>query len=131
MSEILVRMTIDVWKGTEPEISWVQVSRRTPKCIYYHVLRRSSTGQPVKCERTFPARRLNRVVNGSLGRVVPGVHAIRWIQDDREPIKGGEAYNMALFNVLEVINAHFRQAAARIYDLEGQLADAWKQRRLQ
>jgi hypothetical protein len=118
MSEILVRMKVDVWKDTRPEISWVPVSRRTAKCVYYSVLVRRPDGKAVRSERLFSAIRLERVENGKKGQAIPGVKVIRWIQDDREPIQGGMQYNMALFNVLEVVNAEMRRAAVNVNDME-------------
>ena len=123
MAEILVRMKVDVWGSERPEVSWVQVSRRTPKMVYYYKLLKERSGKIHKVDYGFPVRRLERVENANRGIAVPGVKAIRWLQDDREPIVGGEQYCMALFNVLEQINAEMRDAAVRINELEDSLPE--------
>jgi len=118
MSEIMVKLKVDAWNSARPEVSWVPVSRRTAKCVYYSVFVRRPDGTAVRSERLFSAIRLERVENGKKGQAIPGVKVIRWIQDDREPIQGGLQYNMALFNVLEVINAELRWAAVNVNDME-------------
>ena len=132
MSVILVRMKVDVWKGTPPEISWVQVSTITKHSVIYEVIRTRKdpeTGEKkaVKEERRFSRARLERVEAAARGWFTPGEALIHWIQDDREPITGGYCYQMALFNCLERINADFRAAAVRINELEDQLADYLKE----
>ena len=75
-----------------------------------------------KQEHLFHRARLERVEPmGKRGEITPGRAVIHWLQDDREPIVGGDKYNMALFNALEVINADMRAAAVRINAMEDEL----------
>ncbi len=132
MSEILVRMKVDVWKGTAPEISWVQVTRITRHSVCYEVIRARKDGKGgdvtiEKEERLFSRLRLERVESAARGRTTPGAAVIYWVQDDREPIQGGYCWQMALFNCLEQINADFRAAAVRINELEDQLTELLKE----
>lgn len=131
MSEILVRMKVDVWRDGPPEISWVRVCRKTKHTVYCERLRLGDDNKIVREEKSFSRGRLERAEQDRRGAQTPGNSVIHWLQDDREPIQGGEKYKMALADVLEMINAEFRRAAVRINELEGQLADAWKQRRSQ
>ncbi len=132
MSEILVRMKVDVWKSAPPEISWAQVSRITRHSVCYEVIRARKDGKGGDVtieeeERLFSRLRLERVESAARGRTTPGAAVIYWVQDDREPIQGGYCYQMALFNCLERINEDFRRAAIRINELEDQLRDYLKE----
>ena len=130
MSEILVRMKVDVWRTEKPEISWVEVREIRGKHILYetlHVFRDEKTGKndTQKVEHSFHRARLERVdPMGKRGEFTPGRAVIHWLQDDREPIQDGDKYKMALFNVLEIINADMRAAAVRINAMEEKL-DGW------
>ena len=130
MSEILVRMKVDVWRTEKPEISWVEVREIRGGCVRYETLHRfkdvkKQTVSVEKQEHMFHRTRLERVEPmGKRGEITPGRAVIHWLQDDREPIVGGDKYKMALFNVLEVINADMRAAAVRISEMEETL-DGW------
>lgn len=130
MSEILVRMKVDVWKSEKPEVSWVEVKEIRGGYVRFDTLhvfkdKRSNKSETVKAEHSFHRARLERVEPiGKRGEIDPGRVVIHWLQDDREPIVGGEKYKMALFNVLEAVNADMREAAVRISEMEQEL-DGW------
>ena len=130
MSEILVRMKVDVWRTEKPEISWVEVREIRGNHVRYetlHVFRDEKAGKndTQKVEHIFHRARLERVEPmGKRGEITPGRAVIHWLQDDREPIQDGDKYKMALFNVLEIINADMRAAAVRINAMEEKL-DGW------
>ena len=128
MSEILVRMKVDVWKGTPPEVSWVEIKEIRGRHIRYETIHRRADKKDAEGvelrEHLFHRARLERVEPmGKRGEITPGRAVIHWVQDDREPITGGYCYQMALFNCLERINADFRAAAVRINELEDQLTE--------
>ena len=131
MSEILVRMKVDVWRTEKPEISWVEVLELRGSYVRYetiHLFRDERTGKndTQKVEHSFHRARLERVEPmGKRGEISPGRAVIHWLQDDREPIQGGDKYKLALFNALEVINADMRAAAVRINEMEDELGDGW------
>ena len=108
MSEIICKLSVNVWVSDRPVVCWWPVTKKTELGVYFKMAGRDRIE-----DRRVSFRRLERVKCAQ-----PGAAEVWWVQPDNERIDGGERYRKALAAMMSRIEDDMLRAAGRIREIK-------------
>ena len=112
MSEIVCKLSVNVWISDRPVITWWPVTRSSLDGVRYAAAV-NEKGTVRTLERPVPFKRMERVKC-----IRPGVMEYWWVQPDDQRIDGGERYRQALAAMMSRIEDDMLRAAGRIREMK-------------
>lgn len=111
MAEILVRIHVDIWNSPRPEAYWAKIDHQSKGTIYFEALKKVN-GKAVKVLKPMKRSWLGHARSDR-----PGVADLCYTQDDRDPIQKSVPYNMAVIEIMDLIQAEMLRASSNVREI--------------